>query len=176
MSFSILTMGKNSTASKQALRRKQKLKKIKAQLEQSSDSPPSQLHILSESNDDSLVSTESTSQQDKEQAMFELVGVDKEAFEYKMDDVYGFPVDVDSERKLNGEELVEHIKQANRKLVMKVKHYRKKYEQLEDRMFEEKKANKDKICSIRGFYRDMLCYGYSRGAVMVAACNNKARK
>lgn len=116
---------------------------------------------------------ETTPQETSEQAIFDLVGVDKEAFQYEMDEQYGFPVDLKGDHKLDGEELVEHIKQSNRKLVARVKHYQKRCEQLEGKMFEDKKANKDKICAVREFYRDMLCYGYSRGALMVAVSNRK---
>lgn len=160
-------MGRNSAASKRALRRKQKLKKKTVQLKCSlSSPPPSQLHILSESSDyswDPVLTEEAAPQETSEQAIFDLVGVDKEAFQYEMDEQYGFPVDLKGDHKLDGEELVEHIKQSNRKLVARVKHYQKRCEQLEGEMFEDKKANKDKICAVREFYRDMLCYGYSRG-------------
>lgn len=55
-----------------------------------------------------------------------------------MDDVYGLPVGVESEQKLEGEELVEHINQCNRRLVEEVKHYHKKCEEHKNRVFKQK--------------------------------------
>lgn len=116
----------------------------------------------------------SVSQQSIATQQDELFGLDMDAFQYELDLKNNF--DFEDGSFLSGDELIEHLKQYNLKLSKKVGLYQKRCELLQKNVSTFNQQTKDKIESIRHFYRNMMFYGCSMGAKMVKASINKSIK
>lgn len=179
-------MGSHSKSAKARKRRRQK-KSRKEKLRERSIASSSQQELLP-SNSESYVNETSSdlfgspgsppasnkSPQQHEQLnddetieMDEVYGIDSIAMQYELD--YKLNFDMDDGSFLTGDSLTTYLKNYNKKLSTKVNLYREKYEQLKKRLDKVERDASSKVESIRTFYRNMLYYGNTTGAVMLKA-------
>ncbi len=95
----------------------------------------------------------------------EEIGLDADALVYELDEKSGF--ELDDGTRLEGQPLIDHLIQTNNILKDKVQVYCKNCTDLQERVYEEQDTCCKKIKNVRGFYRNMLFFGSSRGATML---------
>ena len=98
----------------------------------------------------------------------ETLGIDSDALTAELNTRYNFEKPELGE-KLEGQELVSHLKESNMKLAAKVRHYRNQSERAKAELQSCKMAHNDSVDRIRYFYRDLIYYGTSYGAKMLKA-------
>ena len=74
---------------------------------------------------------------------------------------------------LEGEELISYLTKSNHALKDKVKLYYKKCSDLQEKIYEQQDMCYKTVESVRHFYRNMIFFGNSRGAIMVKMATNK---
>ena len=97
-----------------------------------------------------------------------ILGIDSDALGAELDLKYGFEKP-ELEEKLEGEQLTSYLKECNSKLASKVRHYRNQCEILQLELQEREQKCNDSVDRIRHFYRDLMFYGTSQGALMLKA-------
>ena len=98
-------------------------------------------------------------------------GLDADAFTYEMDAQSNF--EMEDGECLEGEELISYLTKSNHALKDKVKSYYKKCSDLQEKIYEQQDTCYKTVESVRHFYRNMIFFGNSRGAIMVKMATNK---
>ncbi len=93
-----------------------------------------------------------------------LFGLDTTEFSYQQDKD---DFETADGKKIEGEELVEHLKTCNEQLADKAEQYRRKYENKECELYQVEPECEKKIKRVRHFYRDMIYLSNNRSAIML---------
>ena len=101
----------------------------------------------------------------------DTLGLDIDAVTYELDAQANF--EDENGKNIQGKELVTYLINSNNALTKKVKTYFVKCSDLQQQIYTEQDTCYKKLESIRKFYRNLIFYGNSRGAVMVKMATNK---